>query len=181
MAEYFPKSPLAGEALYRAADIRWQVEREDVRSRPSFKAGDPNLRAKANEDYLREVEKKFPHTKWADMAAFDLLDNKLCGDWQGDSKCPEKEAEVYEKYAAERPESPKLSEALYEAAWRRSALIEIYKTEAQPGKSSESRNKALALLQRILGQSQPSDWTMRAQDLSYKIEQNIPTYGNIVE
>ena len=181
MAEYFPKSPLAGEALYRAADIRWQVEREDARSRPSFKAADPSMRTQANEDYLRDVEKKFPHTKWADLAAFDRLDNKVCGDWQGNSKCPEKEAEIYEKYAAERPESPKLAEALYEAAWRRSALIEIYKTEAQPAKSAESRTKALALLQRILTQPQPSDWTARAQDLSYKIEQNIPTFGNVVE
>ena len=34
-AEYFPKSPLAGEATYRSADIRWQIEKGDVMSRPS--------------------------------------------------------------------------------------------------------------------------------------------------
>ena len=39
--EYFPNSPLAGEALYRAADIRWQLDVEDYRSRPSAKERDP--------------------------------------------------------------------------------------------------------------------------------------------
>src|SRR5690348_9923183 len=30
VAELFPKSPLAGEGMYRAADIRWQIEKVDV-------------------------------------------------------------------------------------------------------------------------------------------------------
>src|SRR5882672_5575705 len=34
-SEYFPNSPLAAEALYRAADDKWQIEKEDVMSRPS--------------------------------------------------------------------------------------------------------------------------------------------------
>ncbi len=134
-----------------------------------------------SEDQLKQVIKKFPHTKWADLAAFDLLDNKLCGDWQGASKCPDKEADLYEKYAADHPESPKLAEALYEAAWRRAALVEIYKTEAQANKSSESRAKAQVLAQRIVAQSNAGDWTPRAQTLLYKIEQKIPTYGNVPE
>ena len=29
----FPNSPLAAEALYRAADILWQIEKADVSSR----------------------------------------------------------------------------------------------------------------------------------------------------
>ncbi len=33
--DLFPKSPLAGEALYRAADIQWQLDKEDMQSRPS--------------------------------------------------------------------------------------------------------------------------------------------------
>ena len=94
---------------------------------------------------MKEVIKKFPGTKWADLAAFHLIDNKLCGDWQGSSKCPEKEAEMYEKYVNDHPQSPAVAEALYDAAWRRSALIEMYKTEGQPKKSDESRGKAIAL------------------------------------
>ncbi|HXM66335.1 MAG TPA: SH3 domain-containing protein, partial [Candidatus Acidoferrum sp.] len=33
--DLMPTSPLAAEALYRAADIRWQIERSDVMTRPS--------------------------------------------------------------------------------------------------------------------------------------------------
>src|SRR6185312_12567310 len=127
VAEYFPNSPLAGEAAYRATDIAWQLDLEDMRSRASAKEKDPFMRHQMDEDQMRKVEKKYPHTKWADLAAFDLIDNKLCGDWQGDPKCPEKESGIYEKYAAEHPQSPKAAEALYDAAWRQSALIEIYR------------------------------------------------------
>ena len=71
--------------------------------------------------YLRSVEKKFPNSKWSDMAAYDLLDQKLCGEWEGLPKCPEKESEMYEKYVKEHPTSPKNAEALYESAWRQAA------------------------------------------------------------
>jgi len=122
--------------------------------------------------------KKFPGTKWADLAAFHLIENKLCGDWQGSSKCPEKEADIYEKYAKDRPQSPAAAEALYDAAWRYSALIEIYKTENQLKKSEESRAKATALAQRVATQFPQSDWGARAQRLLYLVEQGVPTYGN---
>ena len=39
-----------------------------------------------------------------------MLDNKICGDWQGSEKCPEKESELYVKYADDHPESPKAAE-----------------------------------------------------------------------
>src|SRR5438445_12454951 len=129
--DLFPSSPLAGEALYRAADIRWQMERSDVMTRPSARERDAYLRGAIDEEWMKLVIKKFPGSKWADLAAFHLIDNKLCGDWQGSPKCPEKEAELYEKYAKEHPQSPTAAEAVYDAAWRRSALIEIYKTEDQ--------------------------------------------------
>ncbi len=175
----FPSSPLAGEALYRAADVRWQIEKSDVMSRPSAKTKEAYLREGMNEEWMKTVMKKFPNTKWADLAAFHLLDNKLCGDWQAASKCPEKEADLYEKYVKEHPNSPSAAEALYNAAWRRSALIEIYKTETNQKKSDESRNSALALAQRVVGQyGQQTDWVARAQTLVYMIQQNIPTYGN---
>ena len=180
-AEYFPHSPLAGEALYRSADIRWQIDKVDVMSRPSSKEKEPYLRQGMDDEFMKEVMKKFPGTKWADLAAFHLIDNKLCGDWQASSKCPEKEAEIYEKYANEHPQSPAVAEALYDAAWRRSALIEIYKTEDQSKKSEESRGKAIALAQKAATQAPQSDWGARAQRLLFMIEQNIPTYGNGVD
>ena len=176
--ELFPNSPFAGESLYRAADIRWQIDRSDVMSRPSSHERDPYMREGMNEDLMREVTKKFSASKWADLAAFHLIENKLCGDWQATSKCPEKEAEVYEKYAKDRPQSPARAEALYDAAWRYSALIEIYKTEIQPKKSEESKAKAIALAQRVATEFPQSDWGARAQRLLYLIQQGVPTYGN---
>jgi hypothetical protein len=180
--DYFPNSPLAGQALYRAADIRWQIEKEDVMSRPSSREKESYLRVGMDEEWMKLVEKKFPGTKWADLAAFHRIDNKLCGDWQGSSKCPDKEADMYEKYANERPGSPAAAEALYNAAWRRSALIEIYKTEEQSKKSDESRSRATALAQKIISQyPQQVDWVTRAQRLIFAMQQNVPTYGNIVD
>ena len=180
-AEYFPSSPLAGEAMYRSADIRWQLERADVSTRPSSRERESYLREGMEEKYMKEVIKKFPGTKWADLAAFHLIDNKLCGDWQGSSKCPVKESEIYEKYATEHPQSPAVAESLYNAAWRWSALIEIYKTEDEPKKSEEAKVKAVALAQRVASQSGPSDWVTRAQRLLYLMDQGVPTYGNVTQ
>jgi outer membrane protein assembly factor BamD (BamD/ComL family) len=129
---------------------------------------------------MKRVMKKFPGTKWADLAAYHLLDNKLCGVWEG-SKCPEKEAELYEKYAKEHPQSPSTPEALYQAASRRAALIEIYKTEEQPKKSEESKNHATALAQQLATQFPQSDWSTRGQALLFEVQQGVPVYGNVVQ
>src|SRR6266853_1336085 len=176
--DLFPTSPLAAEGLYRAADIRWQMERSDIMTRPSAREKDAYMRGQMDEEWMKLVIKKYPGTKWAELAAFHLLENKLCGDWQGASKCPEKEADMYEKYASEHETSPAAPEALYQAAWRRSALIEIYKTEANQKKVEESKNRALGLAQKIVSQYGQSDWVYRAQRLIFYIQQGVPTYGN---
>src|SRR5579862_8014673 len=176
--DLFPTAPLAAEGLYRAADIRWQMERSDVMTRPSAREREAYMRGQINEDWMKLVMKKYPGTKWADLAAFHLIENKLCGDWQSASKCPDKEADMYEKYAKEHEQSPAAPEALYDAAWRRSALIEIYKTEANQKKSEESKNRALALAQKILAQYAQSDWSSRAQMLIFYVQQGVPTFGN---
>jgi outer membrane protein assembly factor BamD (BamD/ComL family) len=178
IAEVFPNSPLAGEAMYRAADIRWQIDKADVMSRPSAKERDAYLRAQMDEDWMKKVIKKFPGTKWADLAAFHLIENKICGDWQAQSKCPEKEAEIYENYVKDHPQSPAAAEALYDAAWRQSALIEIYKSEDQQKKSDAARAKATDLAQKAASQFPQSDWGARAQRLLFFIQRNVPTYGN---
>lgn len=176
--DLMPTSPLAAEALYRAADIRWQVGRQDVMSRPSARERESYMRAQIDEEWMKLVVKKYPGTKWADLAAFHLIENKLCGEWEGVSKCPEKEADLYEIYAKEHAQSPAAPEALYDAAWRRSALIEIYKTEPNLKKSAESKSHAIALAQKIISQYGQSDWALRAQRLIFYIQQGIPTYGN---
>ena len=180
-AEYFPQSPLAGEALFRAADDRWQIDRADVMSLPSARERDPNLRSRIHEDLMRQVIKKFPNTRWADMAAFRLIENKLCGDWQAESKCPEKEAEMYEKYVDDHASSPAAPEALYNAAWRRACLVDIYQTENKANKSPDAKAKASALAQRIISQYPQSDYASRARTLLYLLQQGIPIYGSNVD
>lgn len=178
VAELFPNSPHASEGMYRSADIRWQLEKSDVMSLPSAHEQDAYLRKSMNEDYFKKVMKKFPNTKWAYLSAFHLIDNKLCGDWQGQSKCPAKEAEIYENYAKDYPQSPAAAQALYNAAYRWSALIEIYKTEANQKKSDEAKARAITMAQRSISQAGQSDWGDRAQRLLFMVQQGIPTYGN---
>jgi outer membrane protein assembly factor BamD (BamD/ComL family) len=181
VADLFPTSPLAGEAMYRSADIRWQIEKSDASTRPSAKEQDAFLREGIDEQYMKEVMKKFPGSQWAELAAFRLIDNKLCGDWQGSSKCPDKEAEIYEKFTKDHPQSVAVPEALYDAAWRRAALIEIYKTEEQKKKSDESKVKATELAQRVVSQFPQTDWASRAQTLLFLVQQDVPTWGNSVQ
>ena len=176
--ELFPKSELAAEGMYRAADIRWQLEKADIMTLPSAHEQEAVLRRGMNEEYFKKLIKKFPGTKWAQLAAFHFIDNKLCGDWQGQSKCPAKEAEIYENYAKDNPQSPALAQALYQAAYRWSALIEIYKTEENLKKSDDARGRALATAQRAIAQGGQGDWGSRAQRLLYMVQQGIPTYGN---
>ncbi|MGA3210530.1 MAG: SH3 domain-containing protein [Terriglobales bacterium] len=178
--ELFPNSPLAPEALYRAADVKWQIQRQDVMSRPSAKMQDPLMREQLDEELMRRVMKKYPGTKWDDLAAYHLIDNKLCGDWEGQAKCPVKEAEIYERYAADHPQSPVAAEALYRAATRHAALIDLYKTDEQPKKAEESKSRALLTTQRIISQyAQQGDWPARALALAMLVDQGIPTYGTV--
>jgi outer membrane protein assembly factor BamD (BamD/ComL family) len=179
--DIFPNSPLAAEALYRAADIKWQIDKADYSSRPSAHQKESFYRQPIDETQMKLVMKKFPGTKWAELASYHLIDNKLCGDWQGSSKCPDKEADIYEKYVKEHAQSPSAPEALYNAASRRAALIEIYKTEEQPKKSDKSKEEAMSLAQQLISQYPQSDWSSRGQTLLYLVQQGIPTFGNTVQ
>src|SRR5271166_5413161 len=182
LAEYFPTSPLAAESAYRSADIRWQIEAIDASTRPSAKQSDPSLKYQIDEQYMKKVIKKFPGTKWADLAAYRLLDNKTCGEWAAEAKCPEMEAKLYMKYADDHPQSPKTPEALYKAAWRYSALIVIYKSNNDGKRAADSTAEAMAVAKRILSQfPDNTEWSTRAQRLLYMIQNNIPTYGNTIE
>jgi outer membrane protein assembly factor BamD (BamD/ComL family) len=179
--DLFPTGTLAAEGLYRAADIQWQMEKADMQSRPSAREKEAYLREGIEERHMKMVMKKFPDTKWAQLAAFHLIDNKLCGEWQGASKCPDKEAEIYEKYVKEYPQSPAAPEALYNAASRRAALIEIYKTEDQSKKSEQSKSLAISLAQQLVSQYPQSDWSSRGQTLLFMVQQGVPTYGNSIQ
>jgi hypothetical protein len=167
IAELFPGSPLAAEAAWRGADIRWQLAKTDF-----VRSGKP-----MEEKYLREVIAKFPQSKQAELAAYDLLEGQLCTEWRGQAECPTKESALYEQYAHEHPQSPKAAEALYDAAWRQAALADIHRINNDREKSEAARKRALALAQQISSQYSEGDWKPRAMDLVYKLEKKITLYG----
>ena len=179
LAGLYPQSPLVPEALWRSADIRWQLEKADLMSRPSSRELDPQARAPLDDRFLKEIIKRFPGSKWADLAAYDAIDNSLCGEWKGLAICPEKEAALYEQYADEHPRSPKAPEALYNGAWRQAALVDIYRINNDGARSSNARKRAILLARKIVQQyPETGDWNARAVDLIYKMEHDIPLYGS---
>ncbi len=177
VVEMFPNSALAAEAAWRAADIQWQIQKSDQASRPSAKEQASYMREGMDEDLMKKVIKFYPHTKQADMAAYALIDNKLCGDWQGQVKCPEKEAELYEKYAAEHPDGPRTPKALYEAVYRNAALVDMFNADNSDKKADGAKAHAHELAGRLKDKFPQSDYTARAAALVFKLDQGIPVYG----
>ncbi|MGB6130606.1 MAG: hypothetical protein WCC14_13785 [Acidobacteriaceae bacterium] len=174
----FPESPWTPEAMYRAADIRWQIQKADSSSLPSAHEKANYLREQMDEDEMKAVEKYFPHTRWADLAAFDMIDNKLCGDWQGSEKCPEQESGYYLQYVSEHPNSPKAADALYAAAWRLASAGDMWSEDGNPKRAQEDRDHARAVVDSMEQHFPDSSFTARGADLVYKMDQGIAIYGN---
>jgi TolA-binding protein len=178
VAEYFPDSPLAAEAAFRSADVRWQIDKADIGTLPSAKEQEAYLRPQIFEGEMDQVMKLYPNTKFAALAAYDLIDNKLCGDWQGLPKCPEMEAQLYEKYADRYPDSPKAAEALYEATYREGVLVEMYVVQDEKKRSEAAAAAAQGLASELKQRYPQSDYAARAASIAYKVGQAIPVYGN---
>ena len=177
VVEMFPDSPLAPEAAWRAADILWQIQKADVSSRPSAHEKDAYMREQLDDDEMKKVIKFYPHTRQAAMAAYALLDNKLCGDWQGQPKCPEKETDYYEKYAAEYPDGPRTAQALYQTVYRQAVLVDMYKADENDKKADAAKGRAHDLAARMKDKFAQSDYTARALAILFKIDEGIPVYG----
>jgi len=177
LAEIFPNSPLAPEAAWRAADILWQLQKADAASRPSARERDPYMRAQMDEDELKKVIKLYSHTRQADLAAFELIENKLCGDWQGSEKCPERESVEYEKFAADHPDGPRTAQALYQAVYRQAVLTDMLADDGNDKRSEEARNHARELAAKLKDKFPQTDFAARAAALVFKLDQGIPVYG----
>lgn len=177
LTEMFPNSPLAAEAAWRAADIKWQLQKADASSRPSAHEKQAYLRDTPDEDEMKKIIRLYPHTRQEAFAAFELIDNKLCGDWEGQAKCPEKEAEAYEKYAEDFPDGPRTAQALYLAAYRMAVLHDMYDADGNENKSKSSLDHAKELATHLKEKFGSSDYAARAASLVYKLEEGIPVYG----
>ncbi len=177
VAEYFPTSPLAGESQWRSADIRWQEEKFDASTLPSAKDSEAILRPQLYQKALQKIVKTGTG-KYPALAAFDLLDQKLCGDWQGLPKCPEMESGVYQKYADQSPDGPKTAEALWDAAYRQGVLVTMYTAEENKKKADAAALRVHTLRDQLAARFPASDYTARAVSLVYRVEQGIAVYGS---
>jgi hypothetical protein len=178
LVDYFPDSPLAPEALFRAADIRWQLDKFDISDLPSAHEQAAYLRPQIYEGELRRVMKLYPNSDFAARAAFDLIDNKLCGDWQGLPKCPEQESQLYLKYASQYRGGPKSAEALYDAAYRQGVLVTMYKLDDDLKRSEAAKRNCQSIADQMLHDFPKSDYSARATSIAYRVAQGIPIYGN---
>ena len=176
--QYYPQSPLAAEAMYRSADVRWQMDRADIRGLPSAKEQEAYLRPQIFEGEMQKVMKQYPGSKQAALAAWDLIDNKLCGDWQGLPKCPEMEAVLYEKYADRYPDSPKAAEALFNAAYREGVLVDMYEVQDEKKRADQAVASTQELAQELKQKYPQSDYAARAASIAFRVQQKVPVYGN---
>jgi hypothetical protein len=178
VSDYYPNSPLAAEAAWRSADIRWRLAKLDISLLPSAKEQDAYLRPQIYEGAMKKVMKMYPGSDFAARAAFEMLDNKLCGDWQGLPKCPEMEAGLYEKYAKQYPEGPKAAEALYNATYREGVVVTMYLVQEDRKKSEAAVGRTVALAEELKAKYPKSDYATRAAAIAYRVQQGIPVYGN---
>jgi hypothetical protein len=176
--ELFPKETRTAEAMWRAADIRWQLQKEDASTLPSAHEKENYLREQPNESEMRMIEKLYPGSQWAGFAAFDMVDNKLCGDWQGSEQCPEKEAGYYQQFADQYPDSPRAPHALYEAAWRLACAGDMWAQDNNQGRSTDDRNHAVVIAQHLAQKYPGTDYAAQAQALEYKVDHGVPIYGS---
>jgi hypothetical protein len=177
VAEMYPDSPLAPEAAWRAADILWQIQKADISTRPSAREKEAYMREQLDDEEMKKILKFYPHTRQAALAAYALIDNKLCGDWQGQPKCPEKETDYYEKYAAEYPDGPRTAQALYEAVYRQAVLVDMFGADGNDKKADSAKGHAHDLAARMKDKFAQSDYTARALAIVFKLDQGIPVYG----
>ncbi len=176
--EYFPTSNLSGESAYRSADIRWQLDKAANADLPSTHEQEAFLRPRLYEGDMKRVIKSYPNSPWAFQAQYDLLDNKLCGDWQGLPKCPEQEAGLYLKYASSYPESPRAPEAMYNAIYREGVLVTMYQVEDETKRADAARQRTAELTADMQSRFPTSDYTRRAQSIAFRVQQGLSIYGN---
>jgi hypothetical protein len=125
---------------------------------------------------MKEVQAKYPNSKWSDLAAYEMIENQLCTDPAAQASCAEKNAGVYEQYARQHPQAARAPEALYNSAQQTGLLADIYRIRADKDRSAAAKKKALALAQE-LASGNTVEWKARGLDLLYKLQQNIPLYG----
>jgi hypothetical protein len=177
LIEMFPQSTYAAPSAFRAADIKWQLEKLDNSTLPSAHEQEAYMRPQIHDDQMKKVIKLYPNTKYAALAAYDLLDNQVCGDWAGLAKCPEMETVLYIKYAEHYPDSPRTAEALYNAVYRQASAADIYRENGDKKKADAAAAWADSIEKGLMKQFPQTDFAARAAALVYRLQQSVPVYG----
>lgn len=170
----FPFSPLAGEALFRAAEIRWQLGLNDMPV-----VADPSQRRFPDDSLLKRVRSKYPGTPWAARADFLLLQEKLtCGIWDSKPSCIGKEIDHYRDYLKKYPRGPRSAEAAYDIVYRDGAAWSLYRAgdHADAGKAAHYRAAAIADAAAVQRDFPGTDWAAQAALIAFKIQQDIAVY-----
>ncbi|HXR96437.1 MAG TPA: hypothetical protein VN709_01210 [Terriglobales bacterium] len=164
----FPASARAAEALYRAADVVWQVKLGEEPKRRT-----PNERQFPDDAELRRVVGKFPGTPWAARAAYDLLiEHFTCGDWNDKPECALKEAGTYQDYVKKYPRGPMAAEAAYDAVYREGIAWTLYKPR-DAGKASELERAVARDAAALRANYSGTDWAAEAALVAYHVAHGV--------
>ena len=92
-------------------------------------------------------------------------------------KCPENEAEVYEKYAAEFPDGPRTAQALYQVVYRRQRWWTCMGRTETRRRPTQAKALAREVAARLKEKFPQTDSCWKAGALVYKLDEGIPVYG----
>ncbi|MGH9478444.1 MAG: tetratricopeptide repeat protein [Terriglobales bacterium] len=169
----FPASARAAEALYRGANIRWQLQLSEEPTRRT-----PEERQFPDDNLMRRVIGKYKDSPWAARADYQLIIvHFTCGSWFEKPQCLEKEIGRYQDYVKKYPHSPNAAEAAYDALWREGIAWTLYRRPgpgADPGKTAQLAHNAArdaATLQRLYPNT---DWAALAALVAFHLDHQTP-------
>ena len=169
----FPHSPLAPAALYRGAEIEFQLKLAQM---PRHLTPGAAFFPRAHD--LQQVESKFPHTPWAARAAYHLLARQFnCGDWTDYPSCAEKGIGVYQDYANKYPSGPYAAEAAYDSLYRAGIAWTLYRAPGKHHNAGKARKYAALVATdaaRMQSLYPDSDWTAQAALVAYNVARHTP-------
>jgi len=169
----FPASTRAAEALYRGAEIPWEVKLSEMPRRRT-----PEERQFPDDAMLRRVESKFPGTPWAARAAYQLIiEHFTCGDWTEKPQCVEKEIGQYKDYLGKYPSGPYSAEAAYDALYRAGIAWTLYSrpgAHQNPGKADQYKRQVAQEADAIARNYPGTDWAAQAALLAFKVGRGTP-------
>jgi outer membrane protein assembly factor BamD (BamD/ComL family) len=67
---------------------------------------------------------------------------------------------------------------LYEATYREGVLVEMYQVQDEKKRSEQAAANAQALAAELKQRYPQSDYAARAASIAYRVQQQIPVYGN---